>query len=168
MLLPPLPSLLLPQDPRGWRGPRGAEDEARELSRFLGAQVGRGNLATLPFDPLPSQWSPNLPLPTWDPFPSPSCPLGEPVQSHLHFSSPFTPPMPHVLPGRWGFLPSSEVSVVPHRCLVGALVVRRREFCVLLVRHLTPPSSLTFVCFLEMPMLGQNYFIQMPVIEKTF
>ena len=58
------------------------------------------------FDPLPSQWFPNFPLQPWDPFPSPSRPSGAPVPSHLHFSSPFTPPTPHVLPGHWGFLPS--------------------------------------------------------------
>ena len=33
----------------------------------------------------------------------PSHPSGAPVTSHLHFSS---PPIPHVLPGHWGFLPS--------------------------------------------------------------
>ena len=105
LLLLPLPSLPLPQDPCSWRGPRWAEDQARDLNRFLGVQVGRGNLATLPFDPLPSQWFPNFPLRVWDPFPSHSCPSGAPVPSHLHFSSPFTPPMPHVLQGHWGFPP---------------------------------------------------------------
>ena len=104
LLLLPLPSLPLPQDLRGWMGPPWAEDQAQNLSRFLGAQVGRGNLATLPFDPLPSQWSPNFPLRAWDPFPSPSRPSGAPVLSSLHFSSPFTPPTPHVLPCRWGLL----------------------------------------------------------------
>ena len=99
--LPPTPS-----GPHGWRGPRRAEDQAWDLSRFLGAQVGRGNLAMLPFDPLPSQWFPNLPLRVWDPFPSPSHPSGAPVPSRLHFSSPFAPPTPHVLPSHWGFLPS--------------------------------------------------------------
>ena len=68
LLLLPLPSLPLPQDPCSWRGPRWAEDQARDLSRFLGVPVGRANLATLPFDPLPSQWFPNFPLQTWDPF----------------------------------------------------------------------------------------------------
>ena len=105
LLLLPLPSLPLPQDPHAWRGPRWAEDQARYLSRFLGAQVGRGNMSMLPFDPLPSQWFPNFPLRVWDPFPSPSHPSGTPVPSCLHFSSTFTPPMPHVLPGRWGLLP---------------------------------------------------------------
>ena len=96
LLLLPLPSLPLPQDPRGWRGPRWAEDQAQDFSRLLGAQVGRGNLATLPFDPLLSQRSPSFPLRAWDPFPSPSCPSGAPVPSHLHFSSPLTPPhAPH-------------------------------------------------------------------------
>ena len=33
-----------------------------DLNRFLGVQVDRGNLATLPFDPLPSQCFPNFPL----------------------------------------------------------------------------------------------------------
>ena len=106
LLLLPLPSLPLPQDPHGWRGPRWAEGQARDLSRFLGAHVGRGNLAMLPFDPLPSRWFPNFPVQAWDPFPSPSRPSGAPAPSRLHFSSPLTPPMPHVLPGRWGFLPS--------------------------------------------------------------
>ena len=90
----PLPSLPLPQDPCSWRGPRWAEDQARDLSRFLGAQVGSGNLAMIPFDPLPSQWSANLPLPSWDPFLSPSYPSGVPVPSCLHFSSPSLPPCP--------------------------------------------------------------------------
>ena len=106
LLLLPLSSLPLPQDLFGWRGPRWAEDQASDLSRFLGVQVGRGNLATLPFDPLPSQWFPNFPLRVWDPFPSPSRPSGAPVPSRLHFSSPFTPPMPPVLRGPWGFPPS--------------------------------------------------------------
>ena len=48
--LPPTPS-----GPASWRGPRWAEDQARDLSRLPGAQVGRGNLAMLPFDPLLSQ-----------------------------------------------------------------------------------------------------------------
>ena len=91
LLLLPLPSLPLPQDPRSWRGPRWAEDQARDLSRFLGGQVGKGSLAMLSFDPLPSQWFPNFPLQVWDPFPSPSCPSGAPVPSRLHFSSPLTP-----------------------------------------------------------------------------
>ena len=135
-LLLPLPSLPLPQNPHGWREPRWAEDQAQDLSRFLGAQVGRGNLATLPFDPVPSEWFPNFPLQAWDPFPSPSHPSGAPVPFHLHFSSPFPHPKPHVLPSLWGFLPSPLVSVVPHRCLVGAIVVQRCEFHVLLARHL--------------------------------
>ena len=105
LLLLPLPSLPLPQDPRSWRRSLWAEDQARDLSRFLGAQVGRGSLATLPFDLLPSQWFPNFPLWVWDPFPSPSRPSGPPVPSHLHLSSSFTPPKPHVLPGHWGVLP---------------------------------------------------------------
>ena len=70
LLLLPLPSLPLPQDPCGWRGPWWARDQAQDLSRLLGVQVGRGNLATLPFDPLLSQWFPNFPLRAWDPFPS--------------------------------------------------------------------------------------------------
>ena len=99
--LPPTPA-----GPCGCRGPQWAEDQAWDLSRLPGAQVGRGNLATLPFDPLPSQRSPSFPLQAWDPFPSPSRPSGMPVPSRLHFSSPFTPLLPHVLPGCWGFLPS--------------------------------------------------------------
>ena len=113
LLLLPLPSLPLPQDLPGWRGPWWAEGQAQDLNRFLGVQVGRGNLAMLPFDPLPSQWSPNFPLRAWDPFPSPSRPSGMPVPSHLHFSSPFTPHMPHVLPGHWWFLPSLGVCGPP-------------------------------------------------------
>ena len=75
----------LPQDPPGWRGPRWAEDQARDLSRFLGIQVVRGNLATLPFDPLSSQWFPIFP---------PSCvgslPLPKPP---LRGASPIPPPV---------------------------------------------------------------------------
>ena len=104
LLLLPLPSLPLPQDLHGWRGPWWAEYQAQDINRFLGAQVGRVNLAMLPFDPLPSQWFPNFPLGAWDPFPSPSRLSGAPVLSHLHFFSPFTPPTPHVLPSCWGFL----------------------------------------------------------------
>ena len=85
LLLLPLPSLPLPQDPRSWRGPRWAEDQARDLSRFLGIQVVRGNLATLPFDPLSSQWFPIFP---------PSCvgslPLPKPP---LRGASPIPPPV---------------------------------------------------------------------------
>ena len=101
LLLLSLPSLPLPQDPCSWRGPRWAEDQARDLSRFPGAHVGRGNLAALPFDPLPSQWFPNFPLRASFPSPSPSHPSG--CQSRLHFSSLFTPPTPHILPGFSGF-----------------------------------------------------------------
>ena len=91
LLLLPLPSPPLPQDPHGWKGPRWAEYQARDLSRLPGAQVGRGNLAMLPFDPLPSQWSPSFPLRARDPFLSPSCPSGAPVPSHLYFSSSLAP-----------------------------------------------------------------------------
>ena len=136
LLLLPLPSLPLPRDLRGWRRPWWAEDQAWDLNRFLGAQVGRGNLVMLPFDPLPSQWSPKSPLRVWNPFPSPSHPSGAPVPSHLHFSSPLTPPTPHVLPCYWGFLSSPQVPMILHWCLVGALVVRRREFRVPQVCHL--------------------------------
>ena len=104
-LLLPLPSLPLPQDPCGWRGPRWAEDQAGDLSRFLGAQVGRGNLATLPLEPLPSQCSPVSHFGHGIPSPPPATPRA-PLPSRLHFSSPCTPPTPHVLPGRWGFPPS--------------------------------------------------------------
>ena len=84
LLLFPLPSLLLPQDVHGWRGPRWAEDQAQDLSRLLGAQEGRGNLATLPFDPLPSQWSPISPSGVGSlPLPQPS----------LRGSSPILPPL---------------------------------------------------------------------------
>ena len=104
LLLLPLSSLPLPQDPRGWRETRWAEDQARDLNKFLGVQLGRGNLDMLPFDPLPSQWFPNFPCWAWDPFPSPSRPSGTPVLSCLHFSSHFTPPTPYILHGHWGFL----------------------------------------------------------------
>ena len=134
--LSPTPSGPAPLEPR-W-----AEHQAQDLSQLLGAQVGRGNLAMLPFHPLPSQWSPSFPLRVWDPFPSPSHPSGAQGLSHLHFSSPFTPPTPHILPGLWGFLLSPYVSVVPHRGLVGALVVQRRKFPILLVCPLdsAPPT----------------------------
>ena len=83
--------------------------------------MGRGNLATLPSDPLPSQWSPNFPLRAWDPFPSPRRPSAVPVPPHLHFSSPFTPSTHHVLPSQWGGVPSIPLGVrgpppVPGRC----------------------------------------------------
>ena len=94
LLLLPFPSLPLPQDLGGCRGPRWVEDQAWDLNRFLRVQVGRGNLAMLPFDPLPSQWFPNFPLWAWDPFPSPSRPSGAPVPSRLHFSSPSLSPHP--------------------------------------------------------------------------
>ena len=94
------PSLLpSPSDPCGWRVPRWAEDQAQDLSRFLGAQVGRRNLATLPVDLLPSQWFPNFPLQAWDPFPSSSHTSGAPVPSDLHFFYPFTPPTPYLVAG---------------------------------------------------------------------
>ena len=76
----------------GRRGPGWAEDQAQEPNRLQGARVGRGDLATLPFDPLPSQRSPNFPFRVWDPFPSPRHPLGAPILSHLRFSSRLTPP----------------------------------------------------------------------------
>ena len=85
LLLLPLLSFPLPQDLCGWRGPWWAEDQARDLSRFLGAQVGRGNLATLPFDPLPSQWPSSFPLLAWDPSPLPQLPL--------RGASPILPPL---------------------------------------------------------------------------
>ena len=100
LLLLHLTSLPLPQDPRP-EGAWWAEDQLRDLSRLPGAQVGRGNLPMPPFGPLPSQWFPSFPLRAWDPFPS-----GALVPSGLHLSFPFTPPTPHILPGRWGFLPS--------------------------------------------------------------
>ena len=101
---------------------------------------GQGNLATLPFDPLPPRWSPSFPLLVWDPFPSLSRPSGAPVPPCLHFSSPLIPP--HIIPSCWGFFPSPSVSMVPQQCLVGALVVGRRELCVLLVRHLDSASRM--------------------------
>ena len=68
----------------------GQRKQARDLSRLLGAQVGRGKLAMLPFDPLPSQWFRNFPLRAWDPFPSPAAPQER--QSHPASTS---PPSPH-------------------------------------------------------------------------
>ena len=49
----------------------------------------------------------------------------------------------------WGFLLSPYVFVVPHQRLVGALVVRRCEFRVLLVQHLDsiPILNLTVIQF---------------------
>ena len=105
----PLPSLPLPQDLQGLRGPQWAEDQAQDLSRLLGAQVGRGNLATLPFAPLPSQWSPNFPLWAWDPFPSPSRSSGLPVRPTSTSPSPHSPPRPT------SYL-VTEVSSHPLRC----------------------------------------------------
>ena len=131
LLLLPLPSLPLPQDLHGWRGPQWEEDQAWDLSRFLGAQVGRANLAKLPSDPQPSQWFPNFPLRAWDPFPFPRHTSGAPVLSSLHFSS----HTPH--PTRSLGIPPIPLGVQgPHWCLIGALVVRRCKFHVLLVCHL--------------------------------
>ena len=84
----------LPPTPSGsvWlEGASTGRGSGPDLNRLPGAQEGRGNLATLPFDPLPSQWSPNFPLQALDPFPSPSHPLGVPVPSCFHFY-PLTPP----------------------------------------------------------------------------
>ena len=50
---PSLPSTL--SGPTWLEGASVGRDQAQDLSRFLGAHMGRGNLATLPFDPLPSQ-----------------------------------------------------------------------------------------------------------------
>ena len=133
LLLLPLPSLPLPQDPRGWRGPQWAEDQTWDLNRFLGVQVGRGNLATLPFDPLPSQQFPIAPCGHGIPSPPPAASQGH-QSSPSSTSLPSLPQAPH--PTRcWGFLLSPWASVVPHQCLVGALVLKRCKFHVLLVRH---------------------------------
>ena len=135
-----LPSLPLCQDPHGCRGPRWAEDQAWGLSRLLGAHVSRGNLAMLPFDPLPSQWSPNFPHRAWDPFPSPSHPSGAPVPSHLHFPSPSLPPhAPH---------PTQSLGVPP--IPLGVLVLQRHKFRVLLARHLDSTHPFTLECGLDL------------------
>ena len=97
--LPPSPS-----GPAWLEGPSVGRGSGLGSQQVPGVHLGRRNLVTLPFDPLPSKWSPNFPLRVWDPFPSPSCPSGVPVLSHLHFSSPFTLPTSHVLPGYLGFL----------------------------------------------------------------
>ena len=103
----------LPQPPLKGAGPRGLAFTFAPPSLLPttsgpgGAQaVDRGKLAMLSFDLLPSQWSSNVPLRAWDPFPSPSHPSGAPVLTRFHFSSSLTAPMPHILPGHWGFLPS--------------------------------------------------------------
>ena len=101
----PLPSLPLPQDPVAGGGPRWAEDQAWDLSRLL----GRGSLAMLPLDPLPSQWSPNFPLQVWDPFPSPSCPSG------LQSCPASTSPPPSLLPRPMSY-PVAGGSSHPLRC----------------------------------------------------
>ena len=54
----------------------------------------------------PPSGSPISPFGRGNPLPSPSRPSGAPVSSGHHFSSSFAPPMPHVLPSCWGFLPS--------------------------------------------------------------
>ena len=94
LLLLPLPSLWLPQDPPGWRGPRWAEDQAWDLNRFQGVQVGRGNLATLPFDPLPSQGFLISLFGRGIPSPPPTSPQGHqsrPPPLLLPLHSPHTP-----------------------------------------------------------------------------
>ena len=109
LLLLPLISLPLPQDPCCWRGPWCTEDQARDLNRFLGAPVGRRNLATLPFDPLHSQWFPNFPFGHGIPSPPPATPQG--CQS----CPPSTSPLPSLLPHPTSY-PVTGVSSHPLRC----------------------------------------------------
>lgn len=88
-------------------------------------------LTSFPSDPAISQGS--LPIPmvlltkggplhVWEPLLSRSFPWAVPVLSCLHFSSPSLLPVFHLVDQ--GF---------PHQCLVGALAVRRRELCILLL-----------------------------------
>ena len=67
----------------------------------------RGKLAMLPFDPLPSQWSPNLPLQEWDPFPSP------PATPQGHQSHPASTPPPPSLPPCPMSYPAAGVPPIP-------------------------------------------------------
>ena len=76
--------------------------------------MGRGNLATLTFDLLTSQWPPNFSLWEWDPFPSPSHPSGAgPILPPLLLPSHSPPhPMSYLVAGgsfhplRWTWSPT--------------------------------------------------------------
>ena len=108
LLLLCLPSLPLPQDPCSWRGPRWAEDQAWDLSRFLGVHVEpwpRSLLILCP--PSGSQISP---FGHGIPSPPPATPQG--CQSCPTSTS----PPPSLPPGPTSY-PVTGVSSCPFRCL---------------------------------------------------
>ena len=143
LLLLPLPSLPLPQDPRSWRGLRGQ----RIRPGISAASWGPKRVG----EPWPGphlilctpHGSPISPIGSGISSPPPAAPQGR--QSHPTSTSP-----PLSLPPPY---PVAGGSSHPLRCpwsptsawALGALVVRRSEFCVLLVHHLD--SVLTFSFF---------------------
>ena len=154
---PPLPQLpLCGASPRGLAftfAPPSLPPTPSGPVQLEGALVGRGSDQGSQQAPGGPKWAgetwPRSLLILCPPIGSPVSPfehgIPSPPQPPLRGASPVPPPLflpphspttPHILPGHWGFLPSPQVSVVPHQCLVGALVARKREFRVLLVCHL--------------------------------
>ena len=140
----PLPSLAPPQDPCSWRD--------------LGGQRVRPGISTGSWG---SKWAgetwPHSLLILCPPNGSLSSPFGCGIlslpsaspQGYQSFPTSTSPPLhslhaPH--PTQSLGVPPIPLSMVPHRCLVGDIVMRRCEFCVLLVGHLdfAPPP-----CILE-------------------
>ena len=134
------------QDLHGWSKHWRAEFQAQNPSSFTGTQAGRGDAGHIPLQSL----NPQKPLPfpadpltmsgalcKCEPHFFPSCPSGTLVPSHLNFFCPFlTPPISYLV--MQGFLPSPQVSKVPHWCLISALIVRRCKLHILLLHHLDP------------------------------
>ena len=115
---PPSPHPL-PQDPRSWRGPRWAEDQARDLSRPPGSQVGMGNLAMPLLILCPPNGPPVSPFGCGIPSPPPAVPQG--CQSHPASTSPLPSLPPHPRPTRSLGVPPVPLGVrgpppVPGRC----------------------------------------------------
>ena len=124
----PLPSLPLPPDLHGWRGPGGQRIRPR-IPKWTGETWPHSV-----FDPLLSQWSPNFPLPTWDLFPPPATP-------QWCWSCLLLPPhSPHVLPGHSGVPPISLGVKVPHERLAATLVLGDVNSESSPTAILTPPS----------------------------
>ena len=122
------------RDPRGSLGP---EWVGKMQTAFLSDPLNLRGSIPVPIDPL----AVSGPLQVWAAFPSPSRPSEVPVPSCLHFSSLFPPR--YILPGHSGISPDPLGVVVPHQCLISALVVRRYELHILLLHHLdsAPDSS---------------------------
>ena len=104
------PSLpLTPSGPTPLEGASVGRGSGLGSQQVPGSPSGQGNLATLPFDALPSQWFPSFPLWVWDPFVSPSRPSG--AQSHPASTSP-----PPSLPPHPTSYPVTGGSSRPLRC----------------------------------------------------